>query len=177
MRPHGPSSKARRAARTARSMSSASPSATVASISPVAGFGVSNVRPDAASTHWPSMNSWRLVAMKSSTRLSNVTLMVPPPRPLDWRRGFRLPHQTEAVPQGARPVLWYPPNYHGASGARGNGSRGDNGVTKFVSVCTSSFRTPEPSPSGSSEGWSGPCHPLLGFPPAGELPPSAAQRR
>ena len=59
MRPHGPSSNAVRAARTARSMSSASPSATVASVSPVAGFGVSNVLPEAASTHWPLMKSLR----------------------------------------------------------------------------------------------------------------------
>ena len=51
IRLHGPVSKARRAAATARSMSSASPSATRARISPVAGLGVSNVLPDAASTH------------------------------------------------------------------------------------------------------------------------------
>src|SRR5580692_9557161 len=43
--PHGPSSNARRAARTARLMSSASPSAIWASVSPVAGLGVSNVLP------------------------------------------------------------------------------------------------------------------------------------
>ena len=55
---HGPSSKARRAARTARPTSSESPSATRASVSPVAGLGVSNVLPDAASTHCPLMNNW-----------------------------------------------------------------------------------------------------------------------
>ena len=54
---HGPSSNALRAARTARLMSSASPSATRARVSPVAGLGVSNVLPDAASAHCPSMNS------------------------------------------------------------------------------------------------------------------------
>ena len=54
---HFPSSKARRAAATARSTSAASPSATCVSTSPVAGFTVSNVFPDAASTHSPPMNS------------------------------------------------------------------------------------------------------------------------
>ena len=60
---HGPSNAARAAA-TARLMSSASPSAIQASVSPVAGFGVSNVSPvagfgvsnvlpDAAWVHWP----------------------------------------------------------------------------------------------------------------------------
>ena len=53
----GPSSKAARAAFTARSMSSAPPDATVASGAPVAGLGVVNVSPDAASTHFPPMKS------------------------------------------------------------------------------------------------------------------------
>src|ERR1700761_1607040 len=56
---HGPSN-ASRAAVTARSMSSASPSATWARISPVAGLRVSNVLPDAASSHLPPI-SMRLV--------------------------------------------------------------------------------------------------------------------
>ncbi len=75
IRLHGPSSKARRAARTARSMSSASPSATRARVSPVAGLGVSKVRPDAASDHCPLMNSCRGTAMNSSTLRSRVTVM------------------------------------------------------------------------------------------------------
>src|SRR5918995_3321672 len=53
-------SKARRAASTALSMSALSPSATSASFCPVAGFGESNVLPDSASTHCPSINSWYL---------------------------------------------------------------------------------------------------------------------
>jgi hypothetical protein len=57
IRLHGPSSNAFRAAWTARSMSSASPSATRASVVPVAGLGVSNVLPEAASDHWPLMKS------------------------------------------------------------------------------------------------------------------------
>ena len=56
IRLHGPS-KAARAALTARLMSSASPSATCARVSPVAGFGVSKVLPDAASTNCPLMNA------------------------------------------------------------------------------------------------------------------------
>src|SRR6202790_832467 len=72
---HGPSSKARRAARTARLMSSTSPSAMLARVSPVAGLGVSNVLPEAASTHCPLMKSCRGAAMKSSTRRSRVTVM------------------------------------------------------------------------------------------------------
>src|SRR6478735_9741817 len=75
MRLHGPLSNALRAARTARLMSSASPSATLARVSPVAGFGVSNVLPDAASVHCPSMNSFRGAAVNSSTTLSTVTVM------------------------------------------------------------------------------------------------------
>src|SRR6185312_17110604 len=75
MRLHGPLSKALRAALTARLMSSASPSATLARVSPVAGFGVSNVLPDAASVHCPSMNSFRGAAVNSSTLLSTVTVM------------------------------------------------------------------------------------------------------
>src|SRR5499425_83156 len=71
----GPSSNALRAARTARSMSSASPSATRARVSPVAGSGVSNVLPDAASAHCPLMNSFRGAAMNSSTLRSRVTVM------------------------------------------------------------------------------------------------------
>src|SRR5215207_5625799 len=39
-------------------MSALSPSATSASFCPVAGFGESNVLPDSASTHCPSMKSW-----------------------------------------------------------------------------------------------------------------------
>ena len=54
---HGPDSNALRAARTARLMSSASPSAMCARVSPVAGLGVSKVLPDAASAHFPLMNS------------------------------------------------------------------------------------------------------------------------
>ena len=73
--PHGPSSNARRAARTARSMSSAPPSATRASVSPVAGSGVSNVLPDAASHHCPLMNSCCGEPMKASTSRSRVTVM------------------------------------------------------------------------------------------------------
>src|SRR5271157_126482 len=69
--PHGPSSKAERAARTARSL----PSAMRARVSPVAGFGVSNVLPDAASVHCPLMNNWRGVAMKASVFLSRVTVI------------------------------------------------------------------------------------------------------
>ena len=57
IRRHGPVSNARRAARTARSMSSASPRAISASLSSVAGLTVSNVLPDAASTHSPSISS------------------------------------------------------------------------------------------------------------------------
>ena len=75
MRPHGPLSKAWRAARAARLMSSASPSATLARVSPVAGLGVANVLPEAASVHCPSMNSLRGVAVNSSTLLSTVTVM------------------------------------------------------------------------------------------------------
>src|SRR4029077_15649508 len=75
MRLHGPLSNALRAALTARLMSSASPSATLARVSPVAGFGVSNVLPDAASVHCPSMNSFRGAAVNSSTLLSTVTIM------------------------------------------------------------------------------------------------------
>src|SRR6266568_7802875 len=56
-------------------MSSASPSATLAKVSPVAGVGVSNVLPDAASVHCPSMNSFRGAAVNSSTLLSTVTVM------------------------------------------------------------------------------------------------------
>src|SRR6185436_4076485 len=52
---HGPS-KARRAAATARSMSTRSPSATWASVSPVAGLMLGKVLPDAAATHFPSIN-------------------------------------------------------------------------------------------------------------------------
>ena len=52
----------------------ASPSATLARVSPVAGFGVSNVLPDAASVHCPSMNSFRGAAVNSSTLLSTVTV-------------------------------------------------------------------------------------------------------
>lgn len=52
---HGPL-KALRAAATARSMSSRSPSATCASSSPVAGLRLSNVLPDAAATHRPSIS-------------------------------------------------------------------------------------------------------------------------
>src|SRR5271165_2239551 len=72
---HGPSSNAERAARTARLMSSAPPSAMRARVSPVAGFGVSNVLPDAASVHCPLMNNWRGVAMKASVFLSRVTVI------------------------------------------------------------------------------------------------------
>src|SRR6516162_11530145 len=75
IRPQGPSSNAFRAARTARLMSSASPSATRASVSPVAGLGVSNVLPDAASLHCPLMNIWRGAPMNSSTLRSSVTVM------------------------------------------------------------------------------------------------------
>jgi hypothetical protein len=39
-------------------MSSAPPAETLAITSPVAGFSVSNVSPDAASANWPSMNAW-----------------------------------------------------------------------------------------------------------------------
>src|SRR6185295_19472093 len=60
-------SNALRAAVTARSMSSLSASATSASVSPVAGFGVVNVLPDAASTHCPSIRSWYLRVVFSST--------------------------------------------------------------------------------------------------------------
>ena len=52
-----PSSKARRAEVTAASMSAASPAATWAMTSPVAGFSVANVTPDAASRKAPSMNA------------------------------------------------------------------------------------------------------------------------
>ena len=75
MRLHGPLSKALRAALTARLMSSASPSATLARVSPVAGLGVSNVLPDAASVHCPPMNSFRGAVVNSSTLLSTVTVM------------------------------------------------------------------------------------------------------
>src|SRR5260370_25242795 len=75
MRPQGPLSKAVRAALTARFMSSASPSATLASVSPVAGLGVADVFPEAASVHCPSMNSLRGAAVNSSTLLSTVTVM------------------------------------------------------------------------------------------------------
>jgi hypothetical protein len=47
----------------------------VGEVSPVAGFGVSNVLPDAASVHCPSMNSFRGAAVNSSTLLSTVTVM------------------------------------------------------------------------------------------------------
>jgi len=57
MRSHGPSSNAFRAAATARLTSSASPSAMWASVAPVAGLGVSNVLPEAASAYWPLMKS------------------------------------------------------------------------------------------------------------------------
>src|SRR5579872_4135416 len=73
IRLQGPSSKALRAAFTARLTSSAPPSATRARVSPVAGSGVSNVLPDAASDHCPLMNSWRGVLMNSSTLRSRVT--------------------------------------------------------------------------------------------------------
>ena len=44
----------------------------------MAGFGVTKVRPEAASTHSPSMKSLRSVAMKSSTRLSSaIAIMLP----------------------------------------------------------------------------------------------------
>ena len=68
MRGQGPASNALRAARAARSMSSASPSATRASTFPVAGSSVSNVLPDAASTHLPSMSirRWRAVTNSST---------------------------------------------------------------------------------------------------------------
>ncbi len=56
-------------------MSSASPSATLARVAPVAGSGVANVFPDAASAHCPLMNSWRGAAVNSSTLLSTVTVM------------------------------------------------------------------------------------------------------
>ena len=72
---HGPSSNALRAAFTARLMSSASPSATRASVSPVAGLGVSNVLPDAASIHCPLMNICRGAPMNCSTLRSSVTVM------------------------------------------------------------------------------------------------------
>src|SRR6516164_10175950 len=72
---HGPSSNAFLAAFTARLMSSASPSATRASVSPVAGLGVSNVLPDAAWLHCPLMNIWRGAPMNSSTLRSSVTVM------------------------------------------------------------------------------------------------------
>ncbi len=54
--------------------SSASPSAIRASVSPVAGLGVSKVFPDAAATHCPSMNSWRGAATNASTFRSRVTV-------------------------------------------------------------------------------------------------------
>src|SRR4029077_16335145 len=72
---HGPSSNALRAAFTARSTSSASPSARWARVSPVAGLGVANVLPDAASAHCPLMNSCRGAPMKFSTFRSRVTVM------------------------------------------------------------------------------------------------------
>src|SRR5277367_6864738 len=75
IRLQGPSSNALRAAATARLTSSASPSAIRASVSPVAGLGVSNVLPDAASVHCPLMNSFRGAAVNSSTVLSTVTVM------------------------------------------------------------------------------------------------------
>ena len=55
-------------------MSSASPSAILASVSPVAGLGVSNVLPEAASVHWPLMKSWRGVAVNCSTAWSTLPL-------------------------------------------------------------------------------------------------------
>src|SRR5258708_5438546 len=61
---HGPVSNARRAADTARSTSSLSPSATRATTSPVAGLVTSNVLPDAAGTHLPSIKSCLGLAMK-----------------------------------------------------------------------------------------------------------------
>src|SRR5690348_2871609 len=72
---HGPSSNAFLAAVTARLMSSASPSAIRASVSPVAGLGVSKVLPDAAFTNCPLMNIWRGAPMNSSTLRSSVTVM------------------------------------------------------------------------------------------------------
>ena len=51
-----PSSNARRAALTALSTSAALASGTRAMTSPVAGFMTSNVRPDAAATHSPSIS-------------------------------------------------------------------------------------------------------------------------
>jgi hypothetical protein len=67
MRGQGPASNARLAARAARSTSSASPSATRASTLPVAGSSVSNVLPDAASTHAPSMSIRRCGAVMNSS--------------------------------------------------------------------------------------------------------------
>jgi len=61
-RAHGPSSAAR-AALTARSMSAALPWATWASTSPVPGSKDSKVSPSRASTHLPSISSWRGLAV------------------------------------------------------------------------------------------------------------------
>ena len=41
----------------------------------MAGLGVSNVLPDAASVHCPPMNSFRGAVVNSSTLLSTVTVM------------------------------------------------------------------------------------------------------
>src|SRR5882757_9056898 len=58
IRPHGPSSNARRAAATASPASSADAFAIVVMTSSVVGSLVVVVSPLAASRHWPSMSSW-----------------------------------------------------------------------------------------------------------------------
>src|SRR5947209_3824444 len=65
----GPDSNARLAAFTARSMSALSPSATRARTSPVAGSIESNVLPDEAAIHLPSIKSFLGVAKNSVTVL------------------------------------------------------------------------------------------------------------
>src|SRR5580693_6324031 len=140
MWPQGPSSNAVLAARTARSMSSESPSAMLASGWPVAGLGVSNDLPEAASTHCPLINSLRGVAVNSSTVRSTVTVMN---GHLLAARRERLP-RCSCSPSAAR-------GHQSVTGARSVGSHNLT-TTPWVKQGSASGRSPrdhEPALAGS----------------------------
>src|SRR5882724_8157031 len=75
MRPHAPSSKARRAAATAASTSALVPRAMLANACPSLGLIMTSVRPSDAGCHLPPIRFSYAVTECSATRLAVLTLM------------------------------------------------------------------------------------------------------